>query len=140
MTSAGQDDVFVGLLDTSLGYLWGAHYGDKVEQAAFGGAADPTGGVGIVGGYLGTLDFGLGALPSSTSSQSGMFIAQLAADGGAFRNFGSGSSTYAAVAQGVAFMTWPDFVISGQCSGTVPFPFGSLACGGGDLFVARLKP
>ncbi len=136
LTATGSYDAFIGELDGSLGHKWSKHYASSSAVLGWSVVADPTGGVAMTGQYNGSnLNFGQGALPSGQ----GLYIVQFDSSGNSLRSWGAAAS---AASQATAFVAWPDFVIAGQCSGSVAFPSGTLTCTltGTDAFAARLKP
>lgn len=140
LSSDGGYDVVVGLLDGSLGHIWSKRYGDVQAQNAFAAAVDPTGAVAVTGYYQGGLDFGVGMLPSLVST--GVFVARIDDKGAGLASYGVAPSGGTAFGMGLAYLTWPDFVVVGQCTGgMMTLPSGSISCGNnGDMFAARLKP
>ncbi len=66
-TLAGGDnhDAFIAKLDSSGGHLWSKRFGDFAEQNVWDIAVDGAGNVTITGDFMGSVDFGGGALSSA---------------------------------------------------------------------------
>jgi hypothetical protein len=78
LTSGGaNDNVFVLKLDPSGNHIWSKGYGDTASQRAFGIASDNQANAFVVGQFSNTIDFGNGALTSSSGSID-VFVAKLA--------------------------------------------------------------
>ncbi len=79
-TGAGDLDFDVVKLDSGGNHQWSNSFGDANDQVAGSIATDSAGNVYISCGYTGTIDFGGGALPTSTGN--GACIAKLSPTGG----------------------------------------------------------
>jgi hypothetical protein len=140
--NANNIDGFIARLDSSFTHKWSKTYGNTgVNIAAFGAAADPLGGIATTGYYQassGTMNFGQGALPTGT----GAYAAWFDSSGKVTASWGGGLTTGSnATANAASFLTWPDFIIAGNCYQTITLPSGQVTCSNNaDGFVARLQP
>ena len=129
---------------SSLSAKWASHFGKAVTCCAFANsvAADPTGSVAITGSYSGCdgMTFtGDAGVPNGQN----FFAARFDSSGTALATFGAGNGTGYGGPTAMAFVTWPDFVVTGgQCTGNMTFPYGTLSCGGGTAkgFAVRFPP
>lgn len=66
ITSAGFEDIFLAIYDTSGNHVWSRQFGDSLidNDIAAGLALDPHGNVVLAGTFLGVVDFGDGPLTS----------------------------------------------------------------------------
>lgn len=120
--------------------LWARRYGDDLSQFSLAVAVAPDGGPVIGGGFLGTLDFGTGALASDNNFFVDIFVAKLDADGKALwsRKFGDGSGEYA---RRMKVDAAGNVVILGDFDATLDFGVGThTSAGASDVFVAKLGP
>jgi hypothetical protein len=137
VTSTGQGDFFVAKLDPGGGPVWSRAFGDASDQAgkAIVGA-DGNGQILVAGHFQGTLDLGLGQLPSA--GQSDLFVAKLDADGNVLWNkrYGDGSAQELG---GVARAGDKAAVLGGNFQGTLDLGAAKLVSQGAtDGFVLRL--
>jgi hypothetical protein len=139
LTSAGAGDIFVAMFSGVNGaHLWSQRFGGITGDAGRGIAADGTGNVLVTGYFLGTVDFGGGALTSAGIDD--IFVAKFSGVDGAHlwsQRFG-GTSTD--VGTGLAADGSGNVLVTGFFSGTVDFGGGPLTtAGGNDIFVAKLS-
>jgi hypothetical protein len=122
----------IGRLDNSLGHLWSSCY-----THGGGGpiAISPLNTAFAVGSYSGTINFGQGTLGGTA----GAYFVAFDSSGQATTSYGSGSTNF--FAQDTAYVTWPDYVVVGQCSSSFNLPSGPVTCNGTQhAFVARFTP
>ena len=138
LTSAGGADVFVARLAGSDGRtLWARRFGDGSDQRATAVGTDTAGNVVVAGDFLGTIDFGSGALGSTPGAQT-IFLAKLYADGLSMwsRSFVATGVNGGSYAWALASDSAGNVVVTGQMSGPVDLGGGALANVGG-VFVSR---
>jgi len=138
LTASGAYDMFVGELDSSLGYVWAKHVGASGSGDLAQGhvaIADPFAGVVVVGQYGGAdINFGQGAF----SNGQGPFIARYDSTGTCVASWGSSPNPgQAAYAYAGAYLSWPDFIIGGGATASFTAPSGSVGAG---AFALRIKP
>ncbi|WP_437950216.1 hypothetical protein WME98_04885 [Sorangium sp. So ce296] len=147
LTSAGREDVFVAKLDAAGAHLWSKRFGDEALQRAYGVAVDGSGAVVIGGTFLGSVDFGGGALvsaggfdflePGSVTWGGNMFVTRFGPAGELLwaKRFGEyGPQTALDVAANVG----GDIAITGLLYGDVDLGTGLMDCTYGDAFAAKL--
>jgi len=137
LTSAGRDDFYVGKLTAQLAHVWSKRFGDALSQACTALAVDSSGGVALGGAFLGSVDFGGGALDGGTNRPQGIVL-RLDATGA----FTSQRALYAdeVSVERVRRITASDFAIVGTFSGRLPIANRLLTTTDIDGFVARLAP
>ena len=124
----------IGRLDNSLNHLWSGCY-----THGSGGpvAISPIDTALHTGAYQGTINFGQGTL----SGTQGTYFASFDSSGKATASFGSPWQSGNFLPQDTTYLTWPDFVVAGQCSGSFNLPSGLVTCNGTQhALVARLTP
>lgn len=138
LTSAGMGDILVAKFAPDGTHLWSKRFGDATEQIIEAVAVDGSGNVIVAGWFLGTIDFGGGALTSAGSYD--IFVAKLGPDGTHLwsQRFGnSQSQTVSALAVDGS----GNVIAAGSFFGTVDFGGGALTCAGEqDIFVAKFGP
>jgi hypothetical protein len=141
-TAAGELDAFVMKLDANGAPQWLNTYGSTGNDIAEGLAVDAAGNVLVVGSYVGTVDFGAGAVSSFMGTTDG-FVVRLDTNG---------ALTYSAVfgedsedeAHAAAFDGAGNMYIGGNFDEQVSFGGATLLDGGAvngvgnDGFVAKL--
>jgi hypothetical protein len=130
-------DVFVVKFDAAGKHLWSKRFGDAADhQEAAGVAVDAQGSVFVTGSFLGTIDFGGGAL--TTAGGSDIFLVKLDA-GGSYqwaKRYGDAADQRAT---SVAVDVGGNVLITGGIAGVVDFGGGMLAgFGGQDVFLTKL--
>ena len=113
-------------------------FGDVGSDSAYGIAVDATGQVIAVGGFMGSVDFGGGALPSHGDKDA--FVVKLAPNGKHVwsRSFGGEGNDFAL---GVATTSESDVLVSGVFKETMSLGGESfVSAGDTDLFVVKLAP
>lgn len=140
LTSAGKTDVFVAKWNSSGQLQWAKRFGNANDQNVRGVAVDPQSNVYITGSFLGSIDFGGGALTQDGCCFEDIFIAKFDTNGTHLwsKDFGDTGwqKSYAitADANGV--------VIAGSFQQLLDFGGGALqaeADGTFDLFVAKFS-
>lgn len=139
MTSAGGDDGFVAVLDSSGNHLWSKRIGGTGHDGLRSAAFDKWGNVGVIGYFSSTIDVGNGPLVSA----GGLDIV-LAKFGGAdgkhlwSARFGDSANQ---VGLGIAVDPTGHTYVTGDFASSVDFGTGPLlATGGIDVFVAKFPP
>jgi hypothetical protein len=130
--------VFVEKLDPSGACVWSKSTGDDGAQYGKAVAVDAVDNVLLTGSFLGSFNFGGGAVVSAGAGD--IFLVKLDADGGYLwgqRAGGSASDLGKAVAaDGIG-----NVVVTGDFSGTADFGTGPLvSAGGADVVVAKYSP
>jgi hypothetical protein len=119
-------------------HLWSKRFGDAATQMAYRVAIDASGSVILAGVFMGSVDFGGGALTGSGSDD--VFVAKLASDGSHLWSKSFGDANYQHV-EDVAVDPSGNVVITGCFNGTVDFGGGALtSAGSSDIFVAKFGP
>jgi hypothetical protein len=144
--SAGGHDVFVAKLDAAGNPRWARAFGDASDQqTATAIASVPSGGVVVVGNYVGTLDFGTTSLKSEYDDAAPVrsaFAARLGPDDGLTvwaRDIGVGAMDADALHR-VALDGAGDAFLTGPCTGSAIFDAsaGTEACSG--IYALKLDP
>ena len=142
LTSAGGMDVFVARYAGADGrWTWAKRFGDVSDQHANAVDADSSGNIVVTGDFLGGIDFGGGALPSSTNTQT-IFLAKLASADGSpqwSRSFVAAGLNVGSYGYSVATDGADNIVMTGQMSGPVDLGGGPLSNVGG-VFAAKYGP
>jgi hypothetical protein len=128
--------VFVAKLSSSGGYLWAKTFSGMTngEVTCNGVATGPAAEVVVTGSYVGSLDFGGGPIPSSSSTNPATFLAKFTSAGNYVfaKGSGGGGST---VGNGVAVNAAGEIYLTGQFDGG---DFGGGLIPGGTYEVAFL--
>ena len=136
LTSAGASDIFVAKLAPDGAPMWAKSFGDGKNQSARGIAADAQGNVVVVGQFVGSVDFGGGALTSVGPNFDDAFLVKLGPQGNHLwsKKFGDINSQ---VPHGVAVGPTGDIAMVGDFQTTMMFDALSIASAGDtDAFVA----
>jgi len=136
LTSAGLRDIFVAKFASDGSHLWSNRFGDSNYQAANALAVDGAGNVIIAGVFMGSADFGGGALTSAGGWD--VFMAKFDGSGayGWSKRFGDGNNQFAPA---LAVDGSNNVIVGGYFAGSVDFGGGALTSAGGeDMFVAKL--
>ena len=147
-TPGGGKDVVVAAVKASDGtILWSKLFGGASDQECLAAALDDDGNAIFAGRFVGDLDFGLGALPSSTASADGgaqgsgvLWVAKLNGATGATMAAKSFGTTATVIPASVATDAQGSVVVAGQFSGS-SLAFGTTVLtmpAGYDSFVAKL--
>jgi hypothetical protein len=140
LTSAGGSDAFVAKFDPTGKHLWSKRFGAVEEQSGRSITADAAGNVYVTGNFIGSVNFGGGALGSDACCFfEDMFLMKLDAAGNFVwaKDFGDGA---AQTARGVVADAAGNIVMVGDFQGAVDFGGGALSAmgvGGIDVFVAK---
>ena len=138
LTSAGGEDIFVAKFGSDGAHVWSKRFGDASGQNPQGVTVDASGNVTITGYFMGTVNFGGGAITAGSSGD--MFLAKFGPGGAHIwsKRFGDGSG---AVGRAVAVDASGNAIVTGYFPGVVNFGGGALASAGGyDIFVAKFGP
>jgi hypothetical protein len=144
LTATGDKDVFVVKFDSAGNHLWSKRFGGPAGTTAMGLdiAADATGNMVLTGFYMTTIDFGGGALTSTTSLKS-LFIAKLDTGGGHLWSKAYPPSVVAQQANSLSLDAAGNVIVTGFFNGTINFgPDSSTlltAAGNSDMFVVKLN-
>jgi hypothetical protein len=133
LVSAGGADIFVAKYASSGTPLWAHRYGGASDESGYGVAVDAGGNVFLTGFFMGSTDFGGGALYSPYMDED-TFVLKLSRAGAYLwaRNF---SNTSRDIGQAVALTAAGDVVIAGYNLGAFE---GVQSRGKEDIFVVRL--
>jgi hypothetical protein len=138
LTSAGLSDIFVVKYSATGAHLWSKRFGSSTgDDRALAVAVDSASNVVVVGYFYGSVDFGGGALTSTTQGAPDIFVAKYSASGSHIwsKRIGGTSSEFP---QSVAVDGSGNVLLAGRFYGTVDFGGGSLSSAGlGDIFVAK---
>jgi len=134
-TYGGGKDIVVSKIDGSTGsVVWGKQFGGAGDQVCQSVAIDNNGDVVVAGNYNGTLDFGLGALPTTGSSNALIYVAKLnGSTGAAIVAHGWGTSGRSDEV-GLAVDASNNIVVAGSMAGNIDF--GNNA-GGTDVSITN---
>lgn len=138
ITSAGLQDGFVARLDGATGTpAWGTRFGGTDYDVARGVALDESGGVIVVGDFLGA--FSIGASNLASAGATDVLVARFDANTGnpivAKRFGGAGHDS----ARSVAIAAGAGPVLTGEFEEAIDFGGAALTSAGGtDVFVAEL--
>lgn len=136
IVSAGATDIFVAKLSPDGAPIWAKGFGDAKDQSARGIAADAQGNVVVVGQFVGTVNFGGGALTSVGPNFDDAFLVKLGPQGNHLwsKKFGDINSQ---VPHGVAVGPTGDIVMVGDFQTNMTFDGVALnSAGDTDAFVA----
>jgi hypothetical protein len=135
LTSAGLEDIFVAKLGSDGAYVWSERFGDVESQNPQSVAVDASGNVTVTGYFMGSVNFGGGALTAGASGD--MFLAKFGPGGADIwsKSFGDGSG---AVGRAVAVDPSGNVFVTGYFPNTINFGGGNLVSAGGyDIFLAK---
>jgi hypothetical protein len=141
LTSAGGMDVFVAKYAGTDGHwMWAKRFGDASDQHANAVTTDNSGNVLVAGDFISAIDFGGGALPPSSGTQT-IFLAKLDSAGGY-----QWARSFVATGLNVGSYGWAvttdganNVILSGQMSGPVNLGGGPLSNVGG-IFASKYGP
>ena len=138
LNSAGGDDAFLAKLTGASGaHSWSKRFGSTSGDASTGVAVDGAGNVTVAGYFLGSVDFGGGAL---TSLSLDAFVAKYSSAGTFIwaRRYGASDNQ---LADCVTTASTGEVSVAGFFAGTMDFGQGTLTGAGGyDAFMARIGP
>jgi hypothetical protein len=144
LTSAGESDAYVALLDASGNHVWSDNYGDGTSQWGTGVAISASGKLAFTGGYNDFVDFGDGVMGNNGDLD--VFVAvfdaprQLAWQkgfGGPAPDGGEGSDEGMAV----AFDSQQNVIVAGYFKNDMSIDGVDLGHSGEtDVFVAKFDP
>jgi hypothetical protein len=146
LTGAGADDVFVARIDGFGDPVWSKSYGSAGNQSGTAVHVDAAGSVILAGQFVGSIDFGGGALTAAEGdvTRPDIFVAKLDAAGSHTwsKRFGDVDIDTAA---GIRADSDGNIVLAGGFKGAIDFGGGPLASAGGadgysDVFVAKFDP
>jgi uncharacterized protein (AIM24 family) len=117
-------------------FLWSARFGDASSQTANAVAVDASGNVIVAGSFMGTVDFGGGALSSAGARD--YFVAKFGPDGAYMwsKRFGNASDQWN---PHIAVDASGNVIVAGGYEGAIDFGGGALTSAGSqDICVAKL--
>ncbi|MBK7049172.1 MAG: hypothetical protein IPH48_22235 [bacterium] len=138
LTSAGDKDIFVAKFDANGAHLWSRRMGDTNLQVPTSIAVDHSGQVAVAGAFIGSVDFGGGALTSAGDYD--IFLAKLGSSGEHIwsRRFGDAGTQVTVV---TAVDELGNVILAGGFDGSMDFDGGALVSAGNtDIFVAKFGP
>ena len=140
LTDSGVNgDMFVAKLDASGNSAWAHRYGGSQVDTLGKVAFDASGNIAFVGNFLGSVDFGGGALTSGNLG-SGM-VAKLSPAGVHLWSKATGAGNGTQYMNAVAFDADGNVLLAGAFSGSIAFGSQILSSAGfGDSFVAKIDP
>jgi hypothetical protein len=137
LVSAGDSDIFLAKFRYDGTDLWSKSFGDGHKQSARCVAVNHSGGVVLTGCFDGAVDFGGGALTSTSPDD--IFVAKFGSDGRHLWSHGFAGRLYQE-APGVAVDASGNVIIAGHFYDTIDFGGGPLASAGyDDIFAAKLN-
>ena len=133
-------DIYVAKFGPDGSHIWSKSFGDDKHQFVRSIAVDPSGNAIITGAFLGSINFGGGALTSTTPSFEDVFVAKFGPGGSHIwsKKFGDANPQFGTA---VAADPWGNIFVTGDFQGSISFggdPF--VSDGGSDIFVAKLTP
>lgn len=134
----GSYDIFVVKLDPTGAHVWSKCFGDSSSQSGPSIATDSDGNIVVTGTFLGTVDFGGGALSSAGINDA--FVAKLDPTGAHLWSTSFGDPSFQ---HGIDIATDSagNVVVTGAFEGTVEFGGGPRSSvGGKDVCVVKLDP
>jgi hypothetical protein len=138
--SAGSQDVFLVKYNAAGGCQWSKRFGSTGSDTGNAVAVDTSGNVVIFGNFIGSIDFGVGALTSA--GQQDIFVAKFSSAGNymwAKRFGGTGLDN----ARGLAVDGSGNVALTGDFVNTINFGVGgpslTAASAESDIFVAKLS-
>lgn len=139
LTSAGERDVFVAkYAGTNGGHLWSKRFGGTSVDEGSGIAVDTAGNVAVTGAFIGSVDFGGGAL-TTPNAGSDIFLAEYSSLG-AHRWSRRLGGTNGDMGRSVAIDGNGNVTLTGLFQSTVDFGGGALASAGSfDIVVGQYR-
>jgi hypothetical protein len=137
LVSTGGNDVFAVRFSDAGIHFWSKRFGDAAEQTGRSVELDGAGNVLITGAFLGSIDFGGGALTSAGSED--IFAAKLDSDGMHVWSKGFGDASQQ-VGRAIAADSAGNVIVTGSLAGSADFGGGPLASAGlADVFLIKLS-
>lgn len=133
-------DIFVAKFSAIGETKWTKGFGNDKAQISYSIAMDAADNIVFSAGFVGSVDFGGGMLPSPGDYYSNVAVVKLAADGSHVwsKAFGDSKDQFSL---GVATDSVGDVVLTGAAAGSIDFGGGPLSSPGDyDAFVAKLAP
>ena len=139
LVSAGASDLLVAKLDADGEHVWSLRAGDDEHQSGARVAIDTEGNVIVLGRFNGTLDLGTGALTSTATTGSDLFLAKFDPDGEPLwsKAFGGNLAT---LKGGLAVDTSGAIYLAGNMDGPIDLGAGTVTGAKNATFVAKLDP
>ena len=136
LTSTGEDDIFICMLDTAGNFLWAVKAGGIDWDSGFGIAVDNAGNSYVSGYFQGTSAFGATTLTSSGYKD--LFVCKLDASGNFLWAIKAGGISIDQ-GQGLAVDSAGNCYVTGEFRDTAIFGDTTLTSSGGrDMFVCKL--
>jgi hypothetical protein len=140
LSGGGLYNVFVAKLSPQGTFLWARAAAGSGGEHAWGLAVDAAGNSTVTGYHRGTIDFGAGAIVSSTSKGETLFITRLDSNGGAQWVTGASGTGHSRGLE-AALDSAGNSYVAGDVGGTAMIGTTSLTSKGAqDLFVTKLSP
>lgn len=139
LTSAGANDAFLVRYDMNGREVWSKRFGNSSDDRGTSVAIDGQGAVIATGSFLGTVDFGGGAIANAGGSD--IYLAKYSSSGtySWARTFGT-SASVGETANAVAVDGGGNVLLTGAIVNTVDFGGGGLATNGTyDVFIAKFR-
>lgn len=130
VTTAGDLNAFVAKLDASGAGLWGAGFGDAVDQNANAVAVDGQGAVLVAGQFAGSIDIGTGAIASA--GEESAFVAKFSSAGAPAWANAYGGASASASGRAVAADSAGNVFAGGLFRGAVDFGGGTVTSNQSD--------
>jgi hypothetical protein len=139
LTSAGSNDAFLARYDMNGREVWSKRFGSSSDDRGTSVAIDGQGAVIATGSFLGTVDFGGGAIANAGGAD--IFLAKYSSNGNYSwaRTFGT-SASVGETANAVAVDGTNNVLLTGAIVNTVDFGGGGLGTNGTyDVFIAKFR-
>jgi hypothetical protein len=142
-TSAGAGiyDAYVAKFDANGNHVWSKNFGDGQEQWVSDLAVDAAGNVIATGSFMGTINFGGGAMNSLGGNEFGgdVFVTKLSAANGSQIFAGHYGDAAQQEPKSLTVDASGNVIVCGLFKGSINFGNGALAsAGGADIFVAKM--
>ena len=133
---SGFSDIFIAKYSPTGSHLWSKRFGDTGNDRSADITVDSSGNIVVTGAFVGTVDFGGGAL-TSASGTNDIFVAKYTSAGAHVwsKSFGSTGDDRG---NGVAVDSGGNVVVTGYFTSAVDFGGGALTSAGlKDIFLAK---
>lgn len=141
LSSSGNNDIFVGKMNSSGSWLWASRAGGSSADYAKGIVLDYYGNIYITGYYNGTATWGTTSLTSSGSSD--IYVAKLNSSG-AWQWAKSAGGTGADIATSIVINSSNSIYIAGSFEGTAHFfspgiGISTTSSGSSDIYIGKMN-
>ena len=139
LSSGGGNDIFMLKLSSNGTHAWSKRFGDTGNDQACGVRVDDAGNIAMVGNFMGTVNFGGGAM--TFHGQSDMFIARFNETGSCLWSKGFGTAFGGDALFGVTTDASGNVIVTGMLSGFLDLGGGWMpVTGGQDILMAKFSP